>query len=115
MDRRETEIDPEDIHENWELTWEGEDGTCLRYEVIGLFAVEGRNQYIALHPLDVGDDQAVVLLPYEEGENGDVVFTEFGSEEEYRKAQETFIRYFIEEDDEEDFQEPEGESIQEFR
>ena len=35
------EIDPEDIHENWELTWEGADGTCLHYEVIGLFAVDG--------------------------------------------------------------------------
>lgn len=94
------EIDPEDIHENWELTWEGADGTCLHYEVIGLFAVDGRKQYIALHPMDVGDDQGVVLLPYEEGEDGNVVFTEFETEEEYRKAQETFVRYFIEEDEE---------------
>lgn len=110
------EIDPEDIHENWELTWKGADGTCLHYEVIGLFAVDGRKQYIALHPMDVGDDQGVVLLPYGEGEDGNVVFTEFETEEEYRKAQETFVRYFIEEEDEEAFEdvEIEGEAVLEF-
>jgi hypothetical protein len=54
---------------------------------------------MALAPVDP-DDMDIVILPYEEGSEGEVVFRDFYSDEEYQAAAEAFDRLFNDDPDE---------------
>lgn len=81
----------EELQESLLITFEAEDGGKKEYAVMGMFVADVF-QYMALVPTDP-EETDVVLMPYEEGEDGFVEFRDFYSEEEYEKADEAFQEF----------------------
>lgn len=87
-----------DFRYSWDpeiFTMEGPDGTEFHFFVLGIFTSEdGTRQFMALHQTEDPDEKSVVLAPFVEGEDGEVKFTDFESEEDYRLTTERFIELF---------------------
>jgi uncharacterized protein YrzB (UPF0473 family) len=90
--------DGETVQDSIRITMESPDGTKREFDVMGIFT-EDVFQYMALAPVDP-DDMDIVILPYEEGSEGEVVFRDFYSDEEYQAAAEAFDRLFNDDPDE---------------
>jgi uncharacterized protein YrzB (UPF0473 family) len=90
--------DGETVQDSIRITMERPDGTKQEFDVMGIFT-EDVFQYMALAPVDP-DDMDIVILPYEEGSKGEVVFRDFYSDEEYQAAAEAFDRLFNDDPDE---------------
>jgi uncharacterized protein YrzB (UPF0473 family) len=88
----------ETVQDSIQITMETPDGLEKVYEVMGLFTADVF-QYIALAPMDP-EDMDIVILPCEEGAEGEMVFRDFYSDEEYETAQEAFDRLFNDDPDE---------------
>lgn len=78
----------EELQENLLITFDMEDGVRKEYALMGMFVADVF-QYMALVPTDP-EDMNIVIVPYEEGEDGMVEFRDFYSDEEYDKAEEAF-------------------------
>jgi hypothetical protein len=90
--------DDETVQDSIRITIDMPDGTSKKYEMMGLFVADVF-QYMALSPLDP-DDTDIVLLPCEEGPDGEAVFRDFYSDEEYETAAAAFDRLFNDDPDE---------------
>ena len=98
MEEQSLREEGKDVRYSWDpeiFTMEGPDGTEFRFFVLGIFTSEdGTRQFMALHRTDDPDEKSVVLAPFVEGENGEVRFTDFADEEDYRQITERFIELF---------------------
>jgi len=90
--------DGETVQDSIRITMESLDGTKQEFDMMGIF-MEDVFQYMALASVDP-DDMDIVILPYEEGPEGEVVFRDFYSDEEYQAAAEAFDRLFNDDPDE---------------
>lgn len=103
------DVDLKDLHESFTITWTLPDHTELHFELIGVFALEDR-QYMALHPMEE-EESSVWVTPYIEGKDGELQFDQFKDEDEFIRAKERFIEWFIKEDllEEQDMEEIDNE------
>ncbi len=90
------DVDLKDLHESFTITWTLPDYTEVHFELIGVFALEDR-QYMALHPMEE-EESSVCVVPYIEGKDGELQFDQFKNEDEFVRAKEYFIEWFIKED-----------------
>jgi hypothetical protein len=88
----------ETVQDAIRITIDMPDGTSKEYELMGIFAADVF-RYMALSPTDP-EDSDIVLMPFEEGPDGEVVFRDFYSDEEYDTAAEEFDRLFNDDPDE---------------
>ncbi|MDO5785524.1 MAG: DUF1292 domain-containing protein [Eubacteriales bacterium] len=88
------------FRESVRITLELFDGTEQEYEIVGIFAVDNHSQYMALHPWDHEDEAYVQLVPFEEGQDGEVAFRDFRDEKEYQQAEAVFQEMFTQDEEE---------------